>query len=75
MQGRDLFGVLIRAGGVTLLIFAAFDLFHLFAKLLDIALPSTVSASADAIAMVWYLVLGLILLLRADWIVAGAYRE
>lgn len=75
MQGRELFGVLVRAGGVVLLLFAAFDLVHLIAKLLDIDLHSQYSAGAYVMGMVGYLIPGLLLLLRAEWIVALAYRE
>lgn len=74
MQGRELFGVLVRAGGVVLVLFAVFDLVHVIAKLLDIDLHSQYSTGAYVMGVVAYLIPGLMLLLRADWVVAIAYR-
>jgi len=75
MQGQDWLGVLVRAGGIVLVVFAGFDVFHLVCKLFDVAVPSTASATADALALAWYLIMGLILILCADRIVAVAYRK
>jgi hypothetical protein len=74
MQGRDLFGVLVRAGGVTLMTFAFFNLAHLIGRLLDIDLGSHYSAPGYAFAIAAYLVPGFILLFCADWIVTLTYR-
>jgi len=75
MQGRDLFGVLVRAGGVILIGLGFFDLVHLLGKLLDIDLGSRYSAPAVAVGMASYLIPGLLLLFCADRIVACAYRD
>ena len=74
MQGRDLFGVLVRAGGVFLIGRGFFDLAHLIGKLLDIYVGGSPSAPAYAFGMAAYLIPGLILLFCAGRIVACAYR-
>jgi hypothetical protein len=75
MQGRDLFGVLIRAGGVFLIGRGIFDLVHLIGRLLDIDRGgSQHSAPAFAFGMAAYVIAGLLLLFCADRIVACAYR-
>ena len=76
MQGRDLFGVLVRAGGVFLIGRGFFDLVHLIGRLLDITRGgSQYSAPAVAFGMAAYLIPGLLLLFCADRIVACAYRD
>jgi hypothetical protein len=74
MQGRDLFGVLVRAGGVFLIGRGFFDLAHLIGKLLDIDAGGSPSAPGYAFGMAAYLIPGLLLLFCADRIVACAYR-
>jgi len=74
MQGRDLFGVLVRAGGVFLIGRGFFDLVHLIGKLLDLYVGGSPSAPAYAFGMAAYLIPGLLLLFCADRIVACAYR-
>jgi hypothetical protein len=75
MQGRDLFGVVVRTGGVFLIGRGVFDLAHLIGKLLDIYVGGSPSAPAYAFGMAAYLIPGLLLLFCADRVVACAYRE
>ena len=75
MQGRDLFGVLVRTGGVLLIGRGFFDLVHLIGKLLDLYAGGSPSAPAYAFGMAAYLIPGLLLLFCADRVVACAYRE
>ena len=76
MQGRDLFGVLVRAGGLVLILRGLTDATQLIGKLIDLDMGgSRYSASAYVLGMAVFFISGLILLLCADRIVAVAYRK
>jgi len=74
MQGRDLFGALVRAIGVYFIVRAAFDVFDAIAEVAHVDLHTHYSVGEDMTGFTAYLIPGVILLLCADLIVALAYR-
>jgi hypothetical protein len=75
MTAEDLFGMIVRLAGLTLIIFCLFDLFHVIATLTGLPVAARYSAAADFLAAAFYGVSGLIILLAADQITRFAYRK
>jgi hypothetical protein len=73
MKATDLFGVVVRAAGGWYLLLAIGDLYYIFVKTFHLPTSSTLSITTDYVSGTYKLVLGLILLLGANWIVRLAY--
>jgi hypothetical protein len=73
MQPRELFGVVVRTGGLVLLGFSIIDSFHAVAHLTGLPISSRFSLRQDLIAMSFYFAMGIALTRGADWIVRFAY--
>ena len=73
MQPRQLFGVIVRVGGLVLLIFAMADMVHAVAHLAHLSIRSKYSAAGDLTAACFYFVVGILLIRGAEWIVRFAY--
>lgn len=73
MKPRDLFGVLVRFAGLGFIIFAMFDFYYVVVKSLGLSTASRVPIGEDIRGTMFYLVLGLILLLGAKLVVRLVY--
>ena len=73
MTPRQLLGVYVRAAGLGSILFALFDLYYLFVKILGLPTSSIVPIERDVIAIVLWSALGVGVLLGAPWIVRLAY--
>jgi hypothetical protein len=70
---RDIFGLIVRVGGLICIIFGFFDIFHVVATLAGLPLPQRYTASADAVGAVFYFITGSVLLFGANLITRLAY--
>ena len=74
MQPRELLGVLVRAGGLVLVLFSAFDFLHVGEKLVGIPWASSYPPFSRVIlAGVVYIAFGLAIIWFAEAIVRFAY--
>lgn len=73
MQPRQLFGVIVRVGGLVFLIFSMMDIIHVIAHLAGLSIPSKFSAAESLWAACFYFALGIVLIRGAEWIVRFAY--
>jgi hypothetical protein len=74
MSPRDLLGIVVRATGLAFILFACFDLFHLFAKVLGLDIYySQFSAGLTALGFVFWSVIGIAIIVFAKEIVRLAY--
>jgi len=73
MKPRDLFGVAIRGIGIWILTQAAYWGFYAFLKLQTTMGNPSIPPQEDAAMAVFYLVLGILLIVLADSIVRAVY--
>ena len=75
MSPRELFGLVVRTGGLVLCFLGVFDLVHIVLKLFgeDAGASATLSQSAAAAAI--YFLLGAGVLLAADRIARALYDD
>jgi hypothetical protein len=75
MQGRELLGVIVRAGGGYLLLHAVSNLIYCLMKVVGLDQRSQYTMGDDLAWAVASVVLGLAIIWGADWFVAFAYRK
>jgi hypothetical protein len=73
MEPRQLFGVIVRVGGLAFLIFSIADFVHAVAHLAHLSIPSKYSTAETLWAACFYLAVGIVLVRGAEWIVRFAY--
>ena len=73
MTARDIFGLIVRVIGLGLIVFGVFYLFPVATILLGLPFPSRFSASANALAAAFFLILGAIFILGAKPITRVVY--
>jgi hypothetical protein len=73
MQPRELYGVLLRAGGALAIVLAAFDLFHVAMKLTGYSYPSNYTVGQDVVAAFFYFAIGALLIVGAERITRLVY--
>jgi hypothetical protein len=73
MPLKDIFGLIVRVGGLTCVVFAFFDLLHVIADITGLPLAHHYPAAADVVAAAFYLIPGLVLLMAAKPITRLAY--
>ena len=72
-MGRQIFGALVRFGGLALLLMSVFDAVHIVLKLLGVDYTSRYPIAADVYGAILYLVLGAAILLGARALERLAY--
>jgi len=75
MSPRDLFGVIVRAAGIFFWVYCAFDIGHVFLKLLGDDPGSHYTLIQDAFAAAFFFVLGTAAVFGAELIVRSAYKS
>lgn len=75
MTVEDLFGLIVRIGGTSMIAFSSLDVFAGLAKLAGVLPPVRYTATVDFNLAAIYLLPGLILFLAADAITRLAYRK
>jgi hypothetical protein len=73
MPPKDLLGVLVRFGGLSVFMFGIFDLYFVFMKLLGFPTSSVRPIEQIVLAAIFYFIFGLGILFCAKWIVKLAY--
>jgi hypothetical protein len=75
MDGRSLFGVIVRAVGLGFAVFQVYQLFEIGRALSGGAVPMTSAVAAVVMMPVLWLVIGVLIMRRADLIVNFAYPQ
>jgi hypothetical protein len=73
MTAREIFGLFLRTGAMTLIVLAFFDLEHVVAILLGLPLMSQYSSSRDAMTAGFYFLPGTLLLACAPLLMRLTY--
>jgi len=71
---RDAFGLWVRVAGFVFAVYALFDAFHAVAKTFNFEAPSSAATlTYDLAGMIFFAVLAMVVIVRAERIVALAY--
>jgi hypothetical protein len=73
MQPRDWFGVAVRVAALVFLVFALFDLYYVFGRLLNLETTSKLPLSSVFAAVAFYAIVAAAGMLGADQLVNLSY--